>query len=55
MNRTIKDATSKPFHYPSRHGSRAHVLAFVSAYNYAKHLKARKRCRADLVDFRLKA
>ncbi len=40
MNRAIKDATSKPFHYPSRHGSRVHVLAFVSAYNHAKHLKA---------------
>jgi transposase InsO family protein len=40
MNRTIKDATSKAFHYPSLDALRAHVLAFVSAYNFAKHLKA---------------
>lgn len=40
MNRTIKDATTKAFHYPGLDALKAHVLAFVSAYNFAKHLKA---------------
>jgi len=40
MNRTIKDATTKAFHYPGRDALKAHVLAFVTAYNFAKHLKA---------------
>ena len=40
MNRTIKDATTKAFHYPSLEALQAHVLAFVRAYNFAKHLKA---------------
>lgn len=40
MNRTIKEATVKVFHYPDIDSLKAHVLAFVSAYNFAKHLKA---------------
>ena len=40
MNRTIKDATVKVFHYPDLESLKAHVLAFVTAYNFAKHLKA---------------
>ena len=40
MNRTIKDATTKVFHYPNLEALRAHVLAFVAAHNFAKHLKA---------------
>jgi transposase InsO family protein len=40
MNRTIKDATTKAFHYPDLDALKAHVLAFVTAYNFAKHLKA---------------
>jgi len=40
MNRTIKEATIKAFHYPSLESLKAHVLAFVTAYNFAKHLKA---------------
>ena len=40
MNRTVKDATIKTFHYPSLESLKAHVTAFVSAYNFAKHLKA---------------
>jgi transposase-like protein len=39
MNRTVKDATVKVFHYPDLDGLKAHVLAFVTAYNFAKHLK----------------
>ncbi len=30
----------KAFHYPDLEALRAHVLAFVRAYNFAKHLKA---------------
>ena len=40
MNRTIKDATVKAFHYADLQALQAHVLAFVTAYNVAKHLKA---------------
>jgi transposase len=40
MNRTVKDATIKAFHYPDLEALEAHVLAFVTAYNFAKHLKA---------------
>lgn len=40
MNRTVKDATIKVFHYPDLEALRVHVLAFVTAYNFAKHLKA---------------
>ena len=40
--RTIKDATVKVFHYDDLHSLKAHVLAFVTAYNFAKHLKALK-------------
>jgi transposase InsO family protein len=39
MNRTIKDGTTKVFHSPDLESLKAHVLAFVSAYNFAKHLK----------------
>src|SRR3712207_1297851 len=40
MNRTVKEATVKAFHYPDLEALEAHVLAFVAAYNFAKHLKA---------------
>ena len=40
MNRTIKDATIKIFHYPDLDSLKAHVIAFVRTYNFAKHLKA---------------
>jgi len=40
MNRTIKEATIKAFHYPNLESLKAHVLAFVTARNFAKHLKA---------------
>ncbi len=40
MNRTIKDATVKVFYYDDLKSLKAHVLAFVTAYNFAKHLKA---------------
>ena len=40
MNRTIKEATIKAFHYPDLESLKTHVLAFVCAFNFAKHLKA---------------
>ena len=40
MNRTIKEATIKAFHCPDLQSLKAHVLAFVCAFNFAKHLKA---------------
>ena len=40
MNRTIKEATIKAFHYPDLESLKAHVLTFVQAFNFAKHLKA---------------
>ena len=40
MNRTVKEATIKAFHYADLESLKAHVLTFVSAYNFAKHLKA---------------
>lgn len=40
MNRTIKDAATKTFHYPDLGALRGHVMAFVTAYSFANHLKA---------------
>ena len=40
MNRTVKEATIKAFHYPQFDALQAHVLAFITAFNFAKHLKA---------------
>jgi hypothetical protein len=42
MNRTVKEATIKAFHDPDLESLKTHVLAFVSADNFAKHLKALK-------------
>ncbi len=40
MHRTVKEATVKAFHYESLDALRAHLAAFIAAYNFAKHLKA---------------
>ena len=40
MNRTVKDATVKVFHYETRESLDAHLQAFLTAYNFAKRLKA---------------
>ena len=42
MNRTIKDATVKRFHYDTHDQLRSHLADFVSAYNFAKRLKTLK-------------
>ena len=39
MNRTLKDATVKRYHYHSHDQLRAHLQLFVDAYNHARRLK----------------
>lgn len=40
MNRTLKEATVKRYHYDSHDQLRQHLAAFLAAYNYAKRLKS---------------
>ena len=39
MNRTIKDATVKRYHYDTHDQLRKHLRLFVDAYNHARRLK----------------
>jgi hypothetical protein len=39
MNRTIKEATVRRYHYDSHEQLRVHLQLFVDAYNYARRLK----------------
>ena len=39
MNRTIKDATIKRYHYDSHEQLRRHLADFLDAYNFARRLK----------------
>jgi hypothetical protein len=39
MNRTIKEATVKRYHYDTRDHLRGHLSQFVAAYNHARRLK----------------
>jgi hypothetical protein len=39
MNRTIKDATVKRFHYDSHDQLRAHLKDFMAAHKLARRLK----------------
>jgi transposase InsO family protein len=39
MNRTIKDATVKRYHYDSHDQLRSHLADFLNAYNFARRLK----------------
>jgi len=39
MNRTLKEATVKRYHYSSHDQLREHLQTFVDAYNFAKRLK----------------
>ena len=43
MNRTLKEATVRRYYYDTHDQLRAHLSAFVEAYNYAKRLKTLKR------------
>jgi hypothetical protein len=40
MNKTIKEATVKRYHYTSHEHLRKHLQTFIHAYNFAKRLKA---------------
>jgi transposase InsO family protein len=42
MNRTIKEATVKRFHYDSHRQFEAHLADFINAYNYGRRLKTLK-------------
>nr|CAD7045843.1 IS481 family transposase [Rhizobium sp. P007] len=42
MNRTIKDATVKRFHYDSHDQLRRHLQNFIEAYNFGRRLKTLK-------------
>ena len=42
MNRTIKDATVKRFHYDDHDELRRHLADFVTAYNFGRRLKTLK-------------
>ena len=56
MNRTIKDATVKRYHYDDHDQLRAHLRNFVDAYNFARRLKTLKgytlRVHLQMLDFR---
>src|SRR3546814_14065372 len=39
MNRTIKEATVKRFHYESHEQLRTHLADFIAAYNFGRRLK----------------
>ncbi len=42
MNRTIKEATVKRFHYDHHQQLRRHLASFLDAYNFARRLKTLK-------------
>ena len=42
MNRTIKEATVKRYHYDSHQQLQAHLCVFIDAYNYGRRLKTLK-------------
>jgi transposase InsO family protein len=46
MNRTLKDATVKRYHYDSHDQLRAHLQLFVDAYNHARRLKTVRGAKA---------
>jgi hypothetical protein len=42
MNRTIKEATVKRYHYDTHERLKSHLANFVDAYNFARRLKTLK-------------
>ncbi|MDX9698725.1 MAG: integrase core domain-containing protein, partial [Rhodocyclaceae bacterium] len=42
MNRTIKEATVKRYHYRSHDQLKSHLQTFLMAYNFARRLKTLK-------------
>lgn len=45
MNRTLKDATVKRYHYDSHDQLREHLAAFLDAYNFARRLRTLRGLR----------
>ena len=41
MNRTLKEAAVRRYHYDSHHQLRQHMQIFFGAYNFAQRLKPR--------------
>lgn len=39
MNRTLKEATVRRYHYENHNQLRHHLATFLAAYNFAKRLK----------------
>src|SRR4029077_9546940 len=39
MNRTLKEATVRAYHYENQEQLQAHLITFIDAYNFAKRLK----------------
>ncbi len=39
MNRTIKEATVKRYHYDTHAQLKTHINDFIAVYNYARRLK----------------
>ncbi len=39
LNRTIKEATVKRYHYDNHQQFKSHLTDFVNAYNYGRRLK----------------
>jgi hypothetical protein len=39
MNRTLKEATVNRYHYETQDQLKAHLAAFLDAYNFAKRLR----------------
>ncbi|MCO6415043.1 integrase core domain-containing protein, partial [Siccirubricoccus sp. KC 17139] len=42
MNRALKEATVRRYHYGSHDELRSHLVLFLNAYNYARRLKTLK-------------
>jgi transposase InsO family protein len=47
MNRTLKDATVKKYHYQTHQHLKEHLYTFLMAYNFAKRLKTLKGLTPD--------
>ena len=46
MNRTLKEATARRYHYRTADELNGHLQAFLLAYNHAKRLKTLRRPHA---------
>jgi len=47
MNRTLKEATVRRYHYDTHDQLREHLETFLAAYNFAKRLKTLKGLTPD--------